>query len=182
MRHALIVGTILLGGLVLAGSAAPASNPIELGAMLGGGIYFTSGQTIYSFGAPGAPIGVGITSTSSVYATFFASRSVMVEPQMGFSLLHAQGSTYTEERFAEQIGFLLSADRTGSPYLAANFAQAFGKDQDASVGIGGGIGYHTVCRGGLAVRFEAQYRRWLSNGGYNEIRAGIGLGGQVRGE
>lgn len=179
---------LLSGGavvLVCGASAAGAQGArtrtnAEVGTAVGVTILSVSGGggSLTHVGAPGD----GIQASPTLYATIFASPSLMVEPQLAFSLLSGGGQTLTSVGLAFQLGYLFSPAEQGSPYVAANSAfqtvsLSGGGGSVSGPGFGGAVGYRVKARNNLAVRFDARYRRWFSDyKDLNEIGFGVGLG------
>ena len=160
---------------ILAGQAKPGA---EVGTSVGLTILSASGSSLTQFGIPGN----GIQASPTIYATFFASRSLMVEPQAAFSSLSGGGSTLTSLGVALQVGYLFTPAATGSGYLAANGAfqstsLSGGGGSLSGPGLGAALGYRFKVRNNLAIRLDARYRRWFSDySDLNEIGFGLGLG------
>jgi hypothetical protein len=169
--------TSLLAALSLAGSLAAAqSNPSsEVGTLVGVTILSRSGNSVTHFGIPGD----GIQASPILYATFFVTPSVMVEPQVAFTYLSSNGSHLTALAIAGQFGYLFSPGKSGSPYVAANLAfQSLSNGSSVSgPGAGAAVGYRFKVKNSLAIRLDARYRLWFSDfKDLNEIGFGLGLG------
>lgn len=171
---------LLCGASAAGAQGGKTGTSAEVGTSVGVTILSVSGGggSITHVGIPGD----GIQASPTIYATIFASPSVMVEPQVAFTLLSSSGTTLTTIGLALQVGYLFSPAQQGSPYLAAN-----GAFQSASVsggggsisgpGLGGALGYRFKVRNNLAIRFDGRYRRWFSDfKDLNEIGFGLGLG------
>jgi hypothetical protein len=159
---------------VTAGAQAPKT---EVGTLLGVTILSASGvQAVTHVGIPGD----GIQASPTVYATIFTSPSVMVEPQLAFSLLSSGGRTLTSFGLALQVGYLFTPSGSGSGYVAANGAfqtvNLSGRSANGP-GVGGVVGYRFRVRNNLGIRVDLRYRRWFSDySDLNEIGFGVGLG------
>ena len=160
---------------------AQAKTPgAEVGTSLGVTILGVSGGggSVTHFGLPGE----GIQASPTLYATLFASPSVMVEPQIAFSLLSGGGSTLTSLGIALQVGYLFTPAQPGSAYLAANGAfqtvsLSGGGGSVSGPGFGAALGYRFKVKNNLAIRVDGRYRRWFSDyKDLNEIGFGLGLG------
>ena len=162
-----------------AASSAQAKQSVEIGTSLGVTIFSQSG---HSATVIGVPAGLGPAAQPSIYATMFATPSVMVEPQLALAHLSESGRSTTMMDLAVQLGYLVTPAERSSPYVAANVAYQILSDFGSfhGVGVGGALGYRARVGRGLAVRFEARYRHWLGDfDGLNEIGFGIGLGGII---
>ena len=172
----------LLVLLLVAGPVAAQARPkAEVGTMVGVTILKVSGfDSQTHIGVPG---GVGPLSTFSpmLYASFFATPSLMVEPQVSFSSTSSGGTTDTFFWFAGQLCYLFTPNQQGSPYVAVNGAfQTWSETGSGSVsgpGIGGAVGYRIKVKSSLAIRLDGRYRRWFSDfKDTNEIGFSLGLG------
>jgi hypothetical protein len=166
---------------VAGAQAAQSRATTEVGTGVGVTILSRSGfNSITHIGAPG---GAGPVAPFSplLYASFFATPSVMVEPQLSFSSTSSSGTTDTFIFIAGQVAYLFSPHQTGSAYLGANVAfQSLSETGTTSVsgpGFGGELGYRFKVRNSLAIRLNGRYRRWFSDfKDLNEIGFGLGLG------
>jgi len=97
---------------------AQAKASAEIGTLVGVTVLSASGGggTLTHVGIPGD----GVQASPTIYATFFASPAVMIEPQAAFSLLSSGGSTLTSFGVALQAGYLFTPSQPGSAYVAAN--------------------------------------------------------------
>ncbi|HEV2751824.1 MAG TPA: outer membrane beta-barrel protein [Gemmatimonadales bacterium] len=172
---------LVLTCFAVATSAAQATqSEVEIGTSLGVTTYSRSGSS--SVTVIGVPAGVGPAAQPSIYATFFVTPSVMIEPQLSFAHLSGSGSSTTMVDLGAQLGYLVTPSERSSPYVAANVAWQTISDVSSfhGVGVGGALGYRARIGRGFAVRFEARYRHWMGDfDGLNEIGFGIGLGGII---
>jgi outer membrane protein with beta-barrel domain len=173
---------VFSGPGAVAAQAAQAKPTAEIGTSVGVTIVSQTGTpTDTHIGIPG---GVGPLSTFSplLYASFFASPSLMVEPQVSFSSTSGGGTTVTFFLIALQVAQLFTPNEKGSAYVAANGAfQTFSPGGTATSltgpGVGGELGYRFKVKNSLAIRLNARYRRWfLDFKNVNEIGFGLGLG------
>ncbi len=148
--------------------------------MLGVTIVSQSGfSTITHVCVPGG-IGPAPLFSPMLYATFFASPSVMVEPQLAFSTTSGGGESATFFTFVGQIGYLFTPSASASAYVAANGAFQTANAGGGTVsgpGFGAALGYRFKVKSSLAIRLDGRYRRWFSDfKDVNEIGFGLGLG------
>jgi hypothetical protein len=173
-----------LTALSLVGTLATAQGKpsAEVGTSLGVTILSQSGaDNVTHVGLPG---GAGPLSTFSpiVYASIFATPSVLVEPQVSFSSTSSGGQTLTIFLVAAQVGYLFTPSATGSPYVAVSgayqtFSPGGGATSSNGPGFGGEVGYRFKLKSSLALRIDGRYRRWFSDfKDINEIGFGLGLG------
>jgi len=180
MPYFATVGVLLLAGRSTLAAQVPKTTA-EIGTSVGVTILSQSGfNTQTHIGVPG---GVGPISVFSpmLYASFFASPSLMVEPQVSFSSTSSGGTTDTFFWFAGQVAYLFTPHQTGSPYLAVNgafqTASETGSTSVSGPGFGGAVGYRFKVKSSLAIRLDGRYRRWFSDfADLNEIGFSLGLG------
>lgn len=179
------ITTVFLGLTYFAVTAAAAQEKqsVEIGTSLGVTVLSQSGETFTAVGAPVAQGPVPVFGQGTLYATIFAGRSLMIEPQVSFSHLSDASTSVTLVGLGSQVGYLFTPVERGSPYVAANVGlQHLSLDGGSAtgLGIGGSVGYRMRVGPGFAVRFEGRYRRWLGDfDGLNEFGLGIGLGGII---
>ena len=182
IRRFLTSGTValLLASAVAAQGKLSPKPSAEVGTMLGVTIVSQSGfSTSTHVGVPGG-IGPAPLFSPMLYATFFASPSVMVEPQLAFSTTSGGGESATFFTFVGQIGYLFTPSASGSAYVAANGAFQTANAGGGTVsgpGFGAALGYRFKVKSSLAIRLDGRYRRWFSDfKDVNEIGFGLGLG------
>src|SRR2546428_2035225 len=166
------IGTALL---CLSCSAATAAaqekkQSVEIGTSLGVTVLSQSGGTFTTVGAPVAEGRIPLFGQATLYATIFATPSVMIEPQLSFSHLSGGGSSLTLIGGAANIGYLFTATERASPYVAASLGvESLSGDLGAAsgVGLGGSGGYRPRARAGLALRVEGPHRPRL--GGFHRL-------------
>lgn len=156
---------------------------VEIGTSLGVTILSAGGSTITTIGIPVDAGPLPLFARPAIYATFFATPSVMIEPQLGFANISGgSGGDFTIVLLAAQVGYLFNAARRQSPYFGVNVAyQNVSAGGSANgVGVGGALGYRFRVGRGFALRIVGQYRRWLGDyDGINEIGLALGLGGII---
>lgn len=183
MRAAPLLLGAALAVLVAAPLRAQHKPSAEIGTSLGVTVLSQSGTTLTTIGVPVPQGPTPVFGQAAMYATIFATPSLMVEPQVSFAHVTDGNSSITVIGVAGQTGYLFTPARPASPYVAANVGfQHLGGDvgSGTGVGIGGAVGYRLRVGAGFAVRFEARYRRWLGDfDGLNEFGFGIGLGGII---
>jgi hypothetical protein len=180
MRRLAAVLTIAM----LVPCAVRAQTTVEIGTGIGAAINFEGGSTITQIGVPGPGAGIyGLLGQAPIYASFFVGEGMIVQPEVAFNLLTGEGSTFTSLVSSLHLGYAFAGAGVSSPYVTVNGGVQWLDSSDSSSetnwGVGGRLGYRLVVNEGFATSFEAGYRRWLSNGGYNEIVIGIRLGGIV---
>jgi hypothetical protein len=154
----------------------------EIGTTLGATILSFEGETITAVGIP-VDAGVSILGTPALYATIFATPSLMVEPQLGLMFYSGGGDDVSIIFAAVDVAHLFTPSESSSPYAGLNAAvQSFdlGDESTTGTGLGGRVGYRVRVGAGLAVRFEGHIRMWL--GDFDEITEygfGVGIGGII---
>jgi hypothetical protein len=156
----------------------------EVGMASGLSVFTAEGEDLTIFGLPGDGL---FLPTANVYATFFATPELAVEPQLGVVVVDGGGNTEWIGRFGAQLGYHFSGGDVSSPYAAANGAWIRDSDENSNFSLGAAVGYRVLLPPGLALRFEAGYARWFIGGGdevfqpadLNQFRVGIGIGGLV---
>ncbi len=167
---------LLAASLFVASDAlAQGNGQVEIGTALGMTLELPDeGDTEVAVGLPGAGTLIGLPS---MYATFFASPAVMVEPQLYFLWNSA-----AEEAILSgilQFGYLFSSDSESSPYVGLNGGGFFFTEEGASNSgtLGACVGYRTQFASAAAFRVEVVFRRWLAESyKLNELSLRLGLG------
>jgi hypothetical protein len=114
-----------------------------------------------------------------VYASFFFSGGAMVQPELAFRFISADGDDLTTLATVANIGYLFGSPDENALYLTANGAWQYVDvegDSEDEFGAGGRLGYRIVVNEGFAVSLEGGYRRWFDSEA-NEIVFGLRLGG-----
>ena len=174
-----VVGLVLVCAILASEPASAQDTPsVEIGTSAGVTIVSAYGSSDTHVGIPG---GVGPLATFSpmMYATIFATPSVIVEPQVSVSSTSSSGSSVTFLTIVGQVGYLFKTGETSSPYLAASgaFQHASGGGSVSGPGVGAEFGYRFVVKSVLGVRVNGRYRRWFSDfKETNEIGFGVALG------
>ena len=174
--------TVALLTTLTSATYAQESAKAEIGTALGVTISIPDdGSTLTTFSVPG---GSDFTGSPFLYATIFATPSVMVEPQINLTVLSGGGDTVWRTSLMGQLGYLFQPERTGSAYVAghAGILAAGNGSSESSQAVGAAVGYRQVLGSGAAVRFEARYRRWFGDiiRDVNEITLGMAIGGVIR--
>ena len=173
------INLALLAALGVPSLVAAQGKPVvEIGTGLGVSIVSGGGTTVTHFGVPGQ----GILGQPTIYATFFAGKSVLVEPQMALNVLSSGGETATTVGLGGQVGYLFKGAAMNSPFLSGSMAfqsVSGGGVSDSEFALGARIGYRVLVGSSVGIRFEGGYQRWI-DGHVNEFTIGMGIGGIVR--
>jgi hypothetical protein len=175
-----VLAFVAAGGL--GAQTGEATHKDEVGLLAGVTIVSQSGfPTTTSFTVPGSA-GPLSPFAPVLYASFFATPSLMAEPQISFSSTSSSGTTVTQLMVVLQVAHLFSPNAKGSAYVGVNgayqtFSPGGGASATSGPGLGGEIGYRAKITNSLAVRVTGRYRRWFSDfKDINEIGIGLGLG------
>jgi hypothetical protein len=155
----------------------------EIGTSLGVTLLTAGGNTITTVGIPVDAGPLPLFARPALYATFFPSRSLLIEPQLAFTNISGGGGgSFTMFLLVAQAGYLFTPTQRHSPYLGANVAFSTISANGAlnGLGLGAAVGYRFRVGTGFAIRIEGHYRRWLNDyDGLNEIGVVLGLGGII---
>ncbi len=169
---------LALAALGMPALAAAQGRPVvEIGTKLGVTIESVSGASLTHFGAPGQ----GILGQPTIYASFFAGRALLVEPEVALNIISSGGQTATSVGLGGQLGYLFRGPAVNSPFIAASAAfqsLSGGGSSDSEEGLGGKVGYRLLIGGSVGLRVEGGYRRWFKSH-LNEFTIGVGIGGIV---
>lgn len=147
---------------------------IEIGTHVGATVAFGGGATSWSAGIPAPGTAIPL-AWPALYATFFATPQLMVEPQVGFGWNDDIGEATVLANLA--LGWLANPLATASPYFGVNGGWTTWYGDVKSGLLGAHVGMRTLVKQHLSIRFEGRYRRWLCSGcDLNEAALTIGLG------
>ena len=166
--------------------AAPASaqetTNLEVGTHVGVAWTFSNGETVTSFGVPGAGSFLGL---AALYFSAFPHPNVMFEPQIHYQVLSSEGDSNSIFSGILQIGYLVAPRSPSSFYVAGHggalLLSSGSSDTVGALGFGGG--YRWRIGPGGALRLEVRYRRWIDEGSYsglNEVAFALGVGAIFR--
>jgi len=176
MKH---LTAVLISALLLPSSLCGQGTVTEVGTGFGVNI-FSNGGTVTSVGIPGPGIGaIGLLTSAPVYASFFFDGGAMVQPEIAFRYISANGGTMTTVATVGNVGFLFGRADENALFLTVNGAWQYvdvDEESEDEFGAGGRVGYRIVVNEGFAVSFEGGYRRWFDSE-TNEIVFGLRLGG-----
>ncbi len=181
-RWASITGALLL--ILLVGSArvdAQALPKVEIGTQAGLSILSSDGDNLTTISIPGG----GMGGLSAVYATFFPSSNVAIEPRLSFNRVSEGDFSLTVLGLDARVKALFSGALEDSFYVygvGSVLRASSGGESDSDFAAGGGIGFRKLATDHLAVNFEGGYRRWFIEGeGLNEFTLSVGVGAVVGG-
>lgn len=179
MRLALVA----LAVITLAPAALRAGEPEDRKAELGVGIvglsvYSQEGETITTLGAPHATF----LTPATLYASFFVTRRLALEPQLGVVYFSGDDSSFHIATFAGQVDYLFKGREQRSPYVfgRGSLTNAGGEgDSDTTSSLGGGLGYRIPLGGRALLRFEGRFDHRFEQdfeSGANTFSASLSLG------
>lgn len=149
---------------------------VELGGqILGVTTLLESGERLTVIGLPGA----GLTGQSMLYASFFPSEALIVEPEFSFWSLSSDGETLSVLSLTGQLAYLFNGAARSSPYVSghASVLRLSGDgDSDSTTGAGAGLGFRGIVRQYFSFRIEGRYRRWFDSD-TNELSLLLTFGG-----
>lgn len=184
MDRRMVVLAVSLAAALPAGPARAQST--EVGFLSGLSVFTAEGRdALTSFSAPGSGF---VLPTGGLYATFFPTPRLAVEPQVGFLVLSSGGNTEWLGSFGGQVAYHTRGGARSSPYFGGNASWVRDIDEDDNFTLGGVVGYRFVLPPGLGLRVEAGYRRWFTGGDdgfdpvdFNQFTVSVGVGGLVGG-
>ena len=180
MKKTLLLAIALLFPL---SAAAQSGDRAEIGTTLGLQFNISAGSSMTTFGTPG---GGGSLGTPSLYASFFLTPNLILEPQLGLSHQSADGFSLTSIHLAPQLAYLFTPETDGSLYsgfnLGLDYASGFGESA-SQLAVGAAVGYRHRFVDSLGLRFEFRFRRWFESDLFwavSEISFLVGVGAIIR--
>jgi hypothetical protein len=162
-------------------AVAQSDSKLEIGTSLGIAVTFANGESVRSYGIPGAGSFGGM---ATLYFTTFVAPRVMVEPQIQLLAIAADDETVRVATGLVQLGYLLVEDTSRSPYVAIHGGVIRFSDpssSDSMIAAGFALGQRWRIGPGGALRVEARFRRWIDEGiDASEIAFGVGVAGIFR--
>lgn len=160
-----------------AGASAQDSRRIELGSSLVNLSIMkpaSGGRTETLLGVPSGTFGIG---RPGVYATFFATENIGIEPQLTLFVVSGAGGTNHAVNFAGQFDYFTKGISESSLFVFGSIGIAdISRSPVHPKMIGVGLGYRAVMGGRLAVRFDGRYNHITDNGG-NMVAFSFSIGG-----
>ena len=166
------IGVSLLVGILSIGAVSAAhADTIELGTTMAGVTFASEGTTV---GVPSSGFGF---STPGVFASFFVTPHVSLEPQATFVVVSSSGDSYHAVHGAGQGNYFLSGPDRSSPYLfgTGGIIHVSGSDISPKL-IGAGAGYRVRVGDRLTFRFDGRALHMTDEGG-NMLTLGVSIGG-----
>jgi hypothetical protein len=167
----------LAPGALHAGDAENRKAEIGVG-IVGLSVYSQEGETITVLGAPNTTF----VAPASVYASFFVTPRLALEPQLGVLYVSQDGESYHIATFAGQVGYFFKGRERPSPYVfgRGSFTNVGGDDDsDTGSSFGGGLGYRFPVGGRALLRLEGRFDHRLEddfNSDANTFSVSLSLG------
>ena len=181
MRVALaaLAAITLAPGALHAEDAGNRKAEIGVG-IVGVSVYTQEGETITTLGIPNGTF----FTPAAVYASFFVSPRLALEPQLGLVYFSGGDSSIHIATFAGQVDYFFKGKERPSPYVfgRGSLLTAGGEDEsDTSWSAGGGLGYRIPLGGRALLRFEGRYdhrfaQEFDSGADIFSVTVGIGIG------
>ena len=138
--------------------AADAENrKAEVGVgIVGLSVFSQEGETITMLGVPNTTF----FAPAVVYASFFVTPKLALEPQLGFLYVSEDDDSYHIATFAGQVDYFFKGKERPSPYVfgRGSFTNVGGDDDsDTSSSLGGGLGYRFPVGGRALLRIEGRF-------------------------
>ncbi len=173
---------VLLFAVIVVACASSASaqeaGAIEIGSSLVNLTVLSPehGNTQTLFGVPPGTFGI---LSPGVYASFFASSRVAVEPQLGLLVAHSDNATNHVLNFAGQIDYFIN-EAASSPYLfaGAGVIDVSGESTHPKT-VDLGVGYRWRIGLRLTFRLDGRYMHVTDNGG-NGVGFTLSIGGLMK--
>lgn len=84
---------------------------------------FSNGGTVTRVGIPGPDVGaLGLITSAPVYDSFFFNGGAMIQPELAFRFISADGDDLTTLATVAKIGYLFRSPDENALYLTANGA------------------------------------------------------------
>ena len=155
-------------------SQSSSATGVEIGTLLGVSHIFSDGEGITSISLPGS----SFPTLPLLYVSWFPGEKVAIGPEFSYGRTSADGESLSTLVAGAQVAFFLQSNAMSGPYVLGqgSLLLASGEgDTESDFAFGAGMGYQS--RVGPAVfRMEGRYRRWVEDGGTNEILFILGLG------
>ena len=146
--------------------------------IVGVAVYTQDGETITTVGAPNGTF----FTPAAVYASFFVSPRLALEPQLGLVYFSGDDSSFHVATFAGQVDYFFKGKQRPSPYIfgRGSLLNAGGEgESDTSWSAGGGLGYRIPVGGRALLRFEGRFDHRFEqefDSGANTFSVSVSLG------
>jgi hypothetical protein len=157
-------------------AAAQGTRRVEVGASLVNLmiVFPEQGDKSVLFGIPSGSYGL---LSPSVYAAFFATPRVTIEPQAGLLFVSTGGNTTHVVNLAGQVDYFLNGSDVSSPYAFGAVGLVMISNADTTPKqVGGGAGYRMRVGDRLVLRIEGRYTHFTAGEG-NALGFSFSFGG-----
>jgi len=172
MRRKTVLAAACVSALLIAAPVTAAE--VEIGSSLASGMIGLGDNDFSTFGIPSSGFGV---ISPGVYAAFYATPNVALEPQVGLIVASSGGSSEHVLNVAGQLDYFLKPSGEPAPFV---FAFAGLLDSSGSgvtpKTVGAGAGYRVPVGDRLAFRFDGRYTHYTEQGG-NSLTFTLSIGG-----
>ncbi len=161
--HRSLVVLFLGAAFIGTSSLAQAQPRAEIGASLVSATVDLDEDGVSTIGVPSG--GFGLVNPG-VFASFFLTNHVAIEPQLGFIWVSNDGDSEHILNFAGQVDYFIRGTREASPYVFGSAGVVNISDSDytpKSYGFGGG--YRIPVGDRLTFRVDGRYTRFTSEFG-----------------
>jgi hypothetical protein len=167
------IGIAAVAILVASASVARAQDRAEVGVSLASAVIGLGDNDFKSFGVPAGGFGV---FSPGLYATFFLTPKIAVEPQVGLNVISSGGSTETIANLGAQVDYFLKGTDVSSLYVFGGAGVISITDADSTTTLAGGAGYRIRAGERLTMRADGRLTHY-SDGGGNVLSFNVSIGG-----
>ena len=154
-------------------SQSSSATGVEIGTLLGVSHIFSDGEGITSISLPVSPF--SFSTLPLLYVSWFPGENIAIGPEFSFGRTSVDGESLSTLVAGAQVAFFLQSNTMSGPYVLGQGSLLLASGSESDFAFGAGMGYQS--RVGPAVfRMEGRYRRWVEDGGTNEILFILGLG------
>jgi len=174
MKARVLFPVLLVLGILAIPSYAAAQPKAEVGGSLAGIMIGLGDNDETVFGVPSATFGL---ATPGVYASFFTSPNLAVEPQLGLVVASSGGHSSHVLSAAAQVDYFLNGVTENSLYglVAAGVLDVSG-DTSSPKSLSFGAGYRMPVGGRLVFRVDGRFSHFTAGAG-NALSFGLSIGG-----
>lgn len=172
-----IAKVTVLAAALLAATAAPAqaqNNGIEVGTSLASIMIGFGDGSATVLGLPSGGFGI---LNPGLYASFFVSPKLAIEPQVGLMVFSSGGNAAHLANVSGQVGYYTRGNRVNTPYFfgSAGIISATGAPTTPA-SVSGGAGYRMALGDRLTMRIDGRITHFTEGAG-NAFAITLSLGG-----
>ena len=157
-------------------SQSSSATGVEIGTLLGVSHIFSDGDGLTTISLPTTVF--SLPTLPLLYISWFPGEKLAIGPEFSFGRTSADGEGLSTLVFGGQVAFFLQSNAISGPYVLGqgSLLRLSGEgESESDFAFGAGIGYQSLV-GPAVFRIEGRYRRWVEDGGSNEILFILGLG------